>query len=202
MRRLVLVEFVTVDGVGQGLGSPDEDRRGGFDHGGWGVPYAEDVHSTLGGDGVGGTTAYLFGRRTYEKMAMFWPHQPDSNPIAAHMNATPKVVASRSLGDADLQWPGSSVLVGDLDRGVRSLLADGEGDVAVLGSLDLSRQLLALDLVDELRLIVHPLLLGTGARLFGELPSPRSLRLVRHDVSAGGSLVLGYEVERDGVATG
>ncbi|UDY34401.1 dihydrofolate reductase family protein [Dermatobacter hominis] len=198
MRRLVLVEFLTVDGVVQGLGSPDEDRRGGFEHGGWGVPYAADVHATLGADGVSGTGAYLFGRRTYEKMAEFWPDQPDANPIAAHMNATPKHVASRTLRDEDLRWAGATVLQGDLAPAVGELLADGDGDVAVLGSGDLARQLLRLDVVDELRLIVHPLLLGTGTRLFGELPAPRALRLVRHDVTAAGSLVLGYELARDG----
>jgi dihydrofolate reductase len=196
VRKLVLVEFLTVDGVGQGLGSPDEDRRGGFDHGGWGAPYAEEVHTTIGTDGVAGTTAYLFGRRTYEKMAQFWPHQPDSDPIAASMNATPKYVVTRTLRDDDLDWSGASVLSGELGAALRSLLAEGEGEVAVLGSLELSRQLLALDLVDELQLIVHPLLLGSGARLFGELPAPRPLRLARHAVTAGGSLVLSYELVR------
>lgn len=116
MGRLVLVEFLSVDGVVQGLGSPDEDRRGGFEHGGWGAPYAEDVHATIGLDGINATAAYLFGRRTYEKMAEFWPHQPSTNPIAAHMAAVPKFVASRTLRDEDLDWPGSSVLRAAISR--------------------------------------------------------------------------------------
>ena len=200
MGRLVLVEFLSVDGVVQGLGSPDEDRRGGFEHGGWGAPYAEDVHATIGLDGISATAAYLFGRRTYEKMAEFWPHQPSSDPIAAHMAAVPKFVASRTLRDEDLDWPGSSVLRGDLEDAVRSVTGDAAGDGAVLGSGDLARQLLGHDLVDELRLIVHPLLLGTGTRLFGDLPAPRDLQLVRHDVSPDGSLVLSYVLGRTGWA--
>src|SRR4249919_130552 len=112
MRQLQLVEFVTLDGVMQGLGSPDEDRDGGFEHGGWSAPYTDDVQMQHASASWGATTAYLFGRRTYEKMAAFWPHQPRENPMARHLNDTPKFVASRTL--TQLSWQGASVLQGDL----------------------------------------------------------------------------------------
>lgn len=97
MRKLSVIEFVTLDGVMQGLGSPDEDREGGFDYGGWGAPYGDEVLGKMAGEGLAGTTAYLFGRRTYEKMAAHWPNEPDDNPIAAHLNATPKYVVTTTL---------------------------------------------------------------------------------------------------------
>ncbi len=103
MGTLAVVEFLTVDGVMQGLGPPQEDTDGGFSHGGWGAPYAQAVHEVVAPTGLDRTSGYLFGRRTYEKMASFWPHQPDSDPMAAHLNATPEYVASRTLTSTD--WP-------------------------------------------------------------------------------------------------
>src|SRR3954449_5609283 len=94
MRSLGVVEFVTLDGVMQGLGGPDEDRDGGFEHGGWGAPYGDEVLFKAAGEGMPHTTAYLFGRRTYEKMAAHWPFEPDTDPIAKNLNATPKYVVS------------------------------------------------------------------------------------------------------------
>jgi dihydrofolate reductase len=175
MGTLVMIEFLTVDGVMQGLGSPGEDPEGGFVHGGWGAPYAESVHQVTASAGFARTSSYLFGRRTYEKMAAFWPHQPADNPVAAHLNATPKYVASRTLTEA--AWPGTRILSTDVVDAVRGLRAGEDGDIAVLGSGVLCRELLAEDLVDEIRLFVHPLLLGSGKRLFGELPVPRRLAL-------------------------
>ncbi|WP_249037563.1 dihydrofolate reductase family protein [Kocuria rosea] len=170
-----MIEFLTVDGVMQGLGSPGEDPEGGFVHGGWGAPYAGSVHQVTASAGFARTSSYLFGRRTYEKMAAFWPHQPADNPVAAHLNATPKYVASRTLTEA--AWPGTRILSTDAVDAVRGLRAGEDGDIAVLGSGVLCRELLAEDLVDEIRLFVHPLLLGSGKRLFGELPVPRRLAL-------------------------
>jgi dihydrofolate reductase len=175
MGALVMIEFLTVDGVMQGLGSPGEDPEGGFVHGGWGAPYAESVHQVTASAGFARTSSYLFGRRTYEKMAAFWPHQPADDPVAAHLNATPKYVASRTLTEA--AWPGTRILSTDVVDAVRGLRAGEDGDIAVLGSGVLCRELLAEDLVDEIRLFVHPLLLGSGKRLFGELPVPRRLAL-------------------------
>src|SRR4029079_8994609 len=132
MRKLIVIEFITLDGVMQGLGSPDEDRDGGFSHGGWAGPYSSEDQGAAAGEGLKETSAYLFGRKTYEKMAAFWPFQPDTNPIAAHMNATAKYVATRTL--TSLDWSGSAVLDGDLETSVGRLKAEGEGGITILGS--------------------------------------------------------------------
>lgn len=192
MRRLVVIEFLTVDGVMQGLGSPEEDTDGGFTHGGWGAPYAEAIHEAVAADGPNRTSAYLFGRRTYEKMAAYWPYQPDDNPMARQLNQMPKYVATRTL--TGLDWDGAHVLDRELESAVAKLKADGEGDVAVLGSGELVHQLMLLDLVDELRLFIHPLLLGTGKRLFRDLPAPRQLQLTASGTTSLGTLVLDYDV--------
>ena len=190
MRKLAIVEFLSVDGVMQGLGSPDEDRDGGFEHGGWGGPFGAALGEVLSPDVGAQTSAYLFGRRTYEKMAAFWPTQPDTDPMAASLNSTPKYVATRTL--RDLGWSGATVLAGDVVEAVGDLKADGSGTVVALGSGDLVRQLMAAGLVDELRLFVHPLLLGTGKRLFGDLPSPSSLRLEDIASTSLGTVALTY----------
>lgn len=192
MGNLVVIEFVTVDGVMQGLGSPQEDTDGGFTHGGWGAPYADSIHQVVAPSGLRDTSAYLFGRRTFEKMAAFWPHQPADNPVAAHMNATPKYVASRTLAAAS--WPGTRIISDDVTTAVCDLKATEEGDIAVLGSGALARQLMAHRLVDELRLFIHPLLLGTGKRLFGELPTPANLELSSLAQTDLGTVALVYRV--------
>lgn len=193
MRKLMVIEFVTLDGVMQGLGSPDEDRDGGFEHGGWSAPYFDEVQGAAAVEGLRSTTAYLFGRRTYEKMAAFWPHQPDDNPMAAHLNATPKYVATRTL--TRLTWSNARVLDGDLVPAVQDVKSAGEGTIAVLGSGVLVQELIANELVDGYRLFVHPLLLGTGKRLFRELGRPRRLRLVACTPTPTGVLMLTYDTE-------
>lgn len=192
MRKLAIVEFLSVDGVMQGLGSPDEDRDGGFEHGGWGAPYGAAVGEVLSPDVGAQTTAYVMGRRTYEKMAAFWPTQPDTNPMASSLNASPKYVATRTL--SDLAWSGATLLEGDVVEAVAGLKAEGSGTMVALGSGDLVRHLMAAGLVDELRLFVHPLLLGTGKRLFGDLPSPRSLQLTDVASTSLGTVALTYTV--------
>jgi dihydrofolate reductase len=191
LRRLVVIEFVTLDGVMQGLGSPDEDRDGGFQHGGWGAPYGDEVLAAAAVEGLASTTAYLFGRRTYEKMAAFWPAQPDTNPLAAHLNATPKYVATRTL--TDLGWAHARVLDGDAATAVAELKSRADGTIAVLGSGLLVQHLMARELVDGYRLFLHPLLLGTGKRLFRELDRPRRLRLVDCTPTTTGVLMLSYD---------
>ncbi|MER7605859.1 dihydrofolate reductase family protein [Nocardioides sp. NPDC127503] len=192
MRKLAIVEFLSVDGVMQGLGSPDEDRDGGFEHGGWGAAYGAAVGEVLSPDVGAQTSAYVMGRRTYQKMAEFWPTQPDTNPMAASLNSTPKHVATRALHD--LAWSGASVLEGDVVEAVAGLKTEGQGTIVALGSGDLVRQLMSAGLVDELRLFVHPLLLGTGKRLFGDLPSPCSLRLEDIASTSLGTVALTYAV--------
>jgi dihydrofolate reductase len=193
MQRLVVIEFVTLDGVMQGLGSPDEDRDGGFAHGGWGEPYGDEILQTAALEGMQTTSGYLFGRRTFEKMRAFWPEQPDANPMAAHLNATPKYVATRTLDDGQLAWANAHVLDGDLATALPRLKAEGDGSIAVLGSGALVQQLTALGLVDGYRLFLHPLLLGTGKRLFNELDQPRHLRLLSVEPTTTGVVMLSYD---------
>ena len=189
-----MVEFVTLDGVMQGLGGPEEDREGGFDYGGWSAPYGDEV-AQQAGPGIGQTSAYLFGRRTYEHMAAHWPHESADNPIAASLNAAPKYVATRTLRQQDLEWANCRLLDADVVEAVRALKAEGEGVVTVLGSGLLVQTLVANDLVDIYRIMLHPLVLGTGKRLFREYPTPVRLRLTGCTSTTTGVLLLTYERE-------
>lgn len=193
MRELAIIEFVTLDGVMQGLGSPDEDREGGFEYGGWGQSYGDDVLAQSAVEGLRSTTAYLFGRKTYEKMAAYWPSQPDDNPIAAHLNATPKYVVTQTL--TDLSWAGSVALGGDVRESVDALKADGDGTIAVLGSGILAQTLIENGQVDVYRLFLHPLVLGTGKRLFRHASRPLRLRLVEATTTTTGVVLLTYVPE-------
>jgi dihydrofolate reductase len=193
MRKLAVVEFVTLDGVMQGLGGPDEDREGGFEYGGWSAPYGDEVLAGKAGSGAGQTSAYLFGRKTYEHMAAHWPHEPVENPIAASLNATPKYVVTRTLRRLD--WANSHILDGEVVQSVRAVKADGEGFITVLGSGVLAQTLFANDLVDTYQIMLHPLVLGSGKRLFGELARPLRLRLVDCTPTTTGVLLLNYERE-------
>jgi dihydrofolate reductase len=191
MRKLVLVEFITLDGVMQGLGGPEEDTDGGFTHGGWSRPYLDEAQMSATGKSLSGTTAYLFGRRTYHHMVAFWPHQPDDNPYAKSLNSAPKYVASRTLESAD--WANTQVIRGDAVPAVRKLKEEGEGSIVVLGSGLLGQDLARHGLVDGYRLFLHPLLLGTGKRLFGELDHPMPLELTDCTPTTTGVLMLSYE---------
>ena len=195
MRKLAVVEFVTLDGVMQGLGGSDEDREGGFDHGGWSALYADEVLARQAGQGVGQTSAYLFGRKTYEHMAAHWPHEPDDNPIAASLNAKQKYVATRTLRQQDLEWANCHVIDRDLIEAVRGLKAEGDGFVTVLGSGVLVQTLIANELIDTYQIMLHPLVLGTGKRLFREYPNPLRLRLTGCTPTTTGVLLLTYERE-------
>jgi dihydrofolate reductase len=189
-----LVEFLTLDGVMQGFGGPDEDRADGFEHGGWGAPYASDEIGRSAAAGFAQITAYLFGRKTYEHMAAHWPNEPDENPMARHLNATPKYVATRTL--TQLDWAGSQILSGDLAQSVRKLKDEGEGSITVLGSGLLASYLIEHDLVDEYRLFVHPLVLGTGKRLFKATDRPVRMKLTGCASTSSGVLMLSYEAAR------
>jgi dihydrofolate reductase len=194
MRTLSVVEFITLDGVMQGLGGPDEDREGGFEYGGWSGPYGNEV-AQQAGDGIGQTTAYLFGRKTYQRMAAHWPHEPADNPIAASLNATPKYVATRTLHQEDLSWANSHVLDGDIVEGVRRLKSHGDGFITVLGSGAFVQSLIDNDLIDAYRIMLHPLVLGKGKRLFREYQHPLRLRLIESTSTSTGVLLLTYEPE-------
>ena len=190
MRTLAVIEFVTLDGVMQGLASPDEDRDGGFEYGGWSAPYGDEVLGKKAGEGMPQTSAYLFGRKTFEHLAAHWPHESDQNPIAAHLNATPKYVVTTTL--TSLDWAGSHVLDGDVVESVTDLKAQGDGAIALLGSGVLVQTLIENDLIDEYRLFVHPIVLGTGKRLFRQAPRPLPMRLVDCTPTTTGVLLLSY----------
>jgi len=192
MGSLQVIEFVTLDGVMQGLHGPDDE--GGFQHHGWGVGYADDVQLRSALDAMPATGAYLLGRRTYEELARFWPLQPDDNPMAAHLNATPKfVVTHRRDG---LTWRNSRPVDGSLAEAVNHLKDTTDGNIAVLGSGNLVAQLLAADLVDGLRLFVHPLVLGSGRQLFPRADRPLRLRLSDLGRTSTDVLMLSYDIQR------
>jgi dihydrofolate reductase len=193
MRSLVAIEFLSLDGVMQSLGSPTEDTEGGFRHGGWSAPYGDEVIEEWAAKGMQQTDAYLFGRRTYEKMAAFWPTQRDDNPMAAHLNRVPKYVASRS--HPTLDWSGARLLDGDAVEGVLALKDSPGGTITILGSGVLVRSLLDAGLIDELHLFVHPLVIGSGKRLFGESPDMRPLRLLDTRTTTTGVILTRYAVD-------
>jgi dihydrofolate reductase len=194
MRKLVVNEFLSLDGVMQGPGSPEEDTEGGFEHGGWQVEYFDDAILESAQKGMAETDAYLFGRRTYQIMAAFWPNAPADDPFGGHLNRTRKYVASRTL--TDLEWQNSTLLEGDVPEAVRKLKEEPGGNITVLGSGKLVHTLLANDLVDELGLIVSPIVLGSGKRLFRDLGDKRRWELVEAKPTPKGNLVLAYRPVR------
>jgi dihydrofolate reductase len=187
---LRVIEFMSLDGVIQSPGSAKEDTEGGFRHGGWQPPYFDDVLGGTAAEGMAATDAYLFGRKTYEKMAAYWPTAPKGDPYAEHLNSTPKYVASTTL-DA-LDWEQSTLLEGDAATAVAALKDRPGGNIAVLGSGQLVRTLVANDLVDEYFLAIFPVLLGSGKRLFPPLDEPAKLRLVDSKTTTTGGLLLTY----------
>jgi dihydrofolate reductase len=191
MRRVSVTEFLSLDGVMQGPGDPDEDRSGGFAHGGWHLPYVDDVFMQSASEGMAETGGFLFGRKTYEIMAAHWPSQPDSDPFAAVLNGLPKYVASTTLRKP-LEWKGSTLLQGDVPTAVAKLKEQPGGDLVVLGSGELVRTLMDHDLVDEFRLMIDPIVLGGGKRLFPEGGQKRPLRLVSSTTSSTGVLITTY----------
>jgi dihydrofolate reductase len=176
MRRIVVVESLSLDGVMQAPGRADEDVRGGFEHGGWAVPYNDEVMGTEMGKGMG-NTELLLGRRTYEDFYSFWPNQKDPNPFTEVLNNTQKYVASTKL-KKPLPWINSTLLKGDAARTVSKLKKQPGKDIAVLGSGKLVQTLMQHGLVDEYLLLIHPLVLGSGRRLFANGSSFAALELV------------------------
>jgi dihydrofolate reductase len=190
MRALHVIEFLSLDGVMQAPGGPEEDTDGGFRHGGWQRPYFDEVLGATAAEGMAGTDAYLFGRKTYEKMAAYWPAAPAGDPYARHLNATPKYVASTTL--RHVAWQNSALIEGDVAEGVARLKDQPGANIAVLGSGELVRTLIRHDLVDEYFLGVFPIVLGSGKRLFRELDEARKLRLVDSRPTNTGGVLLTY----------
>ncbi|MEV8372141.1 dihydrofolate reductase family protein [Kribbella sp. NPDC056861] len=160
-------QSVTLDGVMQGLGRPDEDTRDGFAHGGWGNGYHDEVSMQVAGEGMSGTAALLFGRRTYDDMLGFWTTTPDPNPFTDVLTNTQKYVVSRSAA-TELAYPNSTLLAGDAVETVKTLTKELDGDLTVLGSGELVRSLHLAGLVDRYILQIHPIVLGSGTKLFGD----------------------------------
>jgi dihydrofolate reductase len=189
--KLIVTEFVTLDGVAQAPGTPEEDRDDGFVHGGWQAPLIDEDAGELMFTEASSMDALLLGRRTYEIFAGYWPSAPEEIPFTGLLNRVPKYVASRSMREP-LGWPGSTLVPGDLAEGVNAVKARHE-EVHVIGSLGLVQSLLRLGLVDRLSLWQYPLLLGTGKRLFADGTVPSALRLLESRPFPSGALHLVYE---------
>jgi dihydrofolate reductase len=191
MRKLVIGEFVTLDGVVQAPGGPDEDREGGFEHGGWVVPHLDEEMLQTATGWVSSAGALLLGRKTYEIFAASWPLVGDEDPVAAIYNHIPKYVASRTLTSAG--WANTTIISGDVAAEVARLKQEEGGEIQVSGSGTLVQTLLEHDLVDEIRLMTFPVLVGSGKRLFAEGTIPRGLRLAESRALGSGVTVSVYE---------
>lgn len=194
--RIVFMTFMSLDGVTQGPGSPDEDTSDGFDRGGWFVPHLDaDFVATVQGWSEA-ADAYLFGRRTYTEFAEAWPNMPDpDDPVAQSLNRSHKYVVSNTLADSDAVWGPVSVLRGDIATTLSELKQRPGRELQIHGSTTLGRSLLATGIVDELRLVVAPVIVGDGRRLFERTDHPVGLRLVDVATTGGGLSVQTYEVE-------
>ena len=190
--RLTLHTFLTIDGVMQAPGGPEEDPSSGFTHGGWAFPFDdEDFGAAIAGwfDGAG---AFLLGRHTYEIFSGYWPKITDpANPVAAKLNALPKYVASATLASAD--WAGTTVLRGDVLAEVAKLKEQPGGELQVHGSGALAHALIDADLIDEYRLLFFPVHLGSGKKLFRDGAKAASLRLLTSSVTSTGVVIATYE---------
>ncbi|WEV26414.1 dihydrofolate reductase family protein [Streptomyces sp. 71268] len=190
--RISLTEFVTLDGVSQGPGSPDEDTSDGFTAGGWLVPHMDATFVQRASDWLDLADGLLFGRRTYEAFARDWPAITDpADPFAGRMNTLPKYVVSNTLSEGS--WHPTTVLTGDPAQAVAELRARPGRELQIHGSARLGDALLAAGLVDTLRLVVAPTVLRTGRRLLTGPGAPSGLRLVHHEATPNGLLLLEYE---------
>jgi dihydrofolate reductase len=191
MRRVVVTTRLTLDGVMQGPGRADEDLRGGFAHGGWALPYNDEVLGRAMGQGMAQAGALLLGRRTYEDFFAVWPQRTD-NPFTEVLNNTHKYVASTTLREP-LPWQNSTLLDGDAGDAVAALKLQPGPDLAVLGSGELIQSLQERKLIDEYVLLIHPLIIGSGRRLFPDGSPPSELRLVDHVTTTTGVMIATYQ---------
>ena len=189
--KLIVTEFVTLDGVAQAPGGTDEDDDGGFSHGGWQAPLRDQDAGGALFEQASKMDALLLGRRTYEIFAGYWPTAPKEIPFTGLLNRVPKYVASRTLSDP-LAWSGSTLLAGPIADGVTSI-KDRHEELHVIGSLNLVQSLLRSGLVDRLNLWMYPVLLGSGKKVFGDGTVPTALRLTESVAYSNGTLHLAYE---------
>jgi dihydrofolate reductase len=192
MSTIEVVNHITLDGVMQAPAGPDEDRRGGFEHGGWATPYVDQVQGEyMGARMRSGSGRLLLGRWTYEKFEDAWQKQPEDDPIRRRLEASTKYVVSRSPGE--LGWQNSVLLEGDAVATVADLKAREEGNIVILGSGELVRALLPHGLIDAFLLTIHPLVLGSGRRLFAGDGALAKFKLVEATPTTTGVLIARYE---------
>jgi dihydrofolate reductase len=191
MRPLVVTTFLTLDGVMQAPGGPGEDPSGGFSYEGWLVPFFDEAMGAQMNEWFAPAQDFLLGRRTYETFYGAWPQMISDDPVSQGLNFKKKYVASRTL--TSLEWETAELLQGDVGDAVRKLKAEDGGELQVHGSAGLVQTLLREDLVDELRLIVFPVVLGQGKRLFGDGAVPRTWRLTTQATSPSGALMTSYQ---------
>jgi dihydrofolate reductase len=192
LRKVVVNEFMSLDGVVQAPGGADEDPSGGFEHGGWHLGYFDDLSQKWVLESIVEAGGFLLGRRTWEIFAAYWPNAPeDEQVIADPLNTKPKHVASTTLSDP-LEWQNSTVLQGDIAEAVTALKQQDGADVHVIGSAKLVQSLIEHDLVDELRLMIDPVLLGGGKGIFRDDGARRPLRLVNSEVTTTGAILATY----------
>ena len=197
MRKLAVLTFVTLDGVMQAPGGPNEDTSGGFKYGGWTAPLWDDVLNKVMTEQMGVQFDLLLGRKTYEIFAAYWPNAKDST--ADILNHAKKYVVTKTLDKLD--WQNSVVLNGDVIGEIRKLKQQDGPELQVYGSANLIQTLLKNDLVDELKLKIFPITLGTGKRLFGEGTIPAAFKLTKNEVSTTGVVVANY-VRNGDIKTG
>jgi dihydrofolate reductase len=193
MRKVVVFTNLTLDGVMQAPGRPEEDRRGNFQHGGWGAPYAAMASSAIG-DSLGNVGPLLFGRRTYEDFYAFWPNQSGS-PYSEVLNNAQKYVASTTLKEP-LPWSNSTLLKGDVAQAVAGLKAQPGQDFMIMGSGELVQTLMKHNLVDRFVLLIHPLVLGSGRRLFPDNGAYANLQLISSKTTDKGVVVATYQTAK------
>ncbi len=191
MRRLIVSAFVSLDGIVQAPGGPEEDPTGGFTLGGWMFAFGDEGMDISAAGFDGKDRELVLGRRTYEIFEAYWPYQPADDPIATTLNAAKKFVASHTL--TALGWNNSTLLHGDVVSAIRALKQQVGPDLQVIGSGHLIQTLQAAALIDEYNVWTFPVVLGRGKRLFGESARPSALRLVRSKVSASGVVMSTYE---------
>ncbi len=192
MRQVVVQAWMTLDAVVQAPGSPKEDTSGGFEHGGWSLPYFEELAMAWTVENLSAASGFLLGRRTYEAFAAHWPNaSPEEQPLAELLNAKPKYVASTTL-TGPLDWENSSLLQGDVAHAVRKLRQEDGDYLLAIGSAGLVKSLIERDLVDEFRLMIDPLMVGGGKRLFPEDRALRSMALVDSQATPSGAILVTY----------
>jgi len=191
MRKIVVSEFLTLDGVMQAPGDPNEDRSGGFDKGGWQLPFFDDAFGEFVGAGFAESGAFLLGRLTYDNFAAYWPNQPADDPVAGPMNETPKYVVSTSLSEP-LVWQNSTLIRDDVAGSIRRLKEEDGKNIQVIGSGELVQTLIREGLVDEYQLMVHPIVLGSGKKLFRDGADTGNLELIESKTTTTGVLLLRY----------